>query len=78
MEFKVLPVGTAEVGAWRYAFVYELTNRHFPDLVQQAGAISEPEAGKRCWCVFSDSGVARLADITRLFRWRIDETTGSE
>lgn len=76
MEFKVLPVGTAEVGAWRYAFVYELTDRYFPDLVQQAGAISEPEARQALLVqYFQIVGVARLADITRLFRWRIDETT---
>ncbi|MBN1642863.1 MAG: hypothetical protein JXA09_16625 [Anaerolineae bacterium] len=34
--FKVLPIGVAEAGAWRYAFVYEIVPRHLPDLVRQA------------------------------------------
>lgn len=44
MQFRVLPIGTAEVGAWRYAFVYDVTHRHFPDLIAQAGRIQEDEA----------------------------------
>ncbi|HNT55495.1 MAG TPA: crosslink repair DNA glycosylase YcaQ family protein [Anaerolineaceae bacterium] len=75
MEYKVLPVGVAEVGAWRYAFVYELTNRHYPDLVSQAGAITEPEARRILLeRYFKMVGAARLTDITRLFRWRPDDT----
>jgi hypothetical protein len=41
---KVLPVGVAEAGAWRYAFVYELVQRHYPDLPRRARQISRGEA----------------------------------
>jgi hypothetical protein len=29
-DFKVLPVGVTQAGAWRYAFAYDLVTRHFP------------------------------------------------
>jgi len=41
---KVLPVGVAEAGAWRYAFVYELLPRWFPDVPEQARAIKRSKA----------------------------------
>jgi hypothetical protein len=41
---KVLPIGVAEAGAWRYAFVYELVQRHFPELPQQARELSRGQA----------------------------------
>ena len=44
MDFKVLPVGVSPVGAWRYAFIYELSHRHFPNLIEQASHIFEADA----------------------------------
>ncbi len=41
---KVLPVGVAEAGAWKYAFVYELVERWFPDLPNQARDLATSEA----------------------------------
>ncbi|BCX05348.1 MAG: hypothetical protein KatS3mg053_3286 [Candidatus Roseilinea sp.] len=41
---KVLPVGVAEAGAWRYAFIYEIVSRWFPDLPARARAITRGEA----------------------------------
>jgi hypothetical protein len=43
-DLKVLPTGVAEAGAWRYAFVYDLVDRWFPDLPQQARAITTRQA----------------------------------
>jgi hypothetical protein len=37
---KVLPIGVAEAGAWRYAFIYEIVPRHYPDLPEAARQIS--------------------------------------
>jgi len=42
--FKVLPIGVAEAGAWRYAFVYELVQRHYPELPLQARKIQRSQA----------------------------------
>jgi hypothetical protein len=41
---KVLPVGIAEAGAWNYAFVYEILQRHFPELPERARSIGRGEA----------------------------------
>jgi hypothetical protein len=41
---KVLPIGVAEAGAWRYAFVYELVQRHYPDLPPRAREIKRSQA----------------------------------
>jgi hypothetical protein len=41
---KVLPIGVAEAGAWRYAFVYEIMQQHLPDLPKQARPIGRAAA----------------------------------
>ncbi len=41
---KVLPVGIAEAGAWRYAFVYQIVSRWLPDIPKQAEKIGRNEA----------------------------------
>jgi hypothetical protein len=41
---KVLPVGVAEAGAWRYAFVYDIVQRHYPELPDKAREIRLSEA----------------------------------
>ncbi len=41
---KVLPIGVAETGAWHYAFIYEILQRHFPALPEQARGISRSQA----------------------------------
>jgi len=43
-DFKILPVGVAKVGAWKYAFIYEIVTRHYPDLAEKARFIGEGEA----------------------------------
>jgi hypothetical protein len=44
---KVLPIGVARTGAWSYAFNYEIVQRHFPELPQQARPIKRSEARPR-------------------------------
>jgi hypothetical protein len=69
-DFKILPVGVAEAGAWRYAFIYDLAARHYPDLPEKARAIGEAEARTRLLELFFASvGAAQLRDVTRLFGW---------
>ena len=43
-DFKILPIGVAKSGAWNYAFIYEITARYWPDLVEGARYIGEAEA----------------------------------
>ncbi|MFZ5855576.1 MAG: AlkZ-related protein [Chloroflexota bacterium] len=72
-DFKILPIGVAEAGAWRYSHIYELTSRHFPDLPQQARSISESAArAKLVQLYFASVGAAQLRDVTKLFGWSKD------
>lgn len=69
-DFKILPVGIAQAGSWNYAFIYELTSRHYPDLPEQARLITEAQARtKLLECYFTSVGAAQLRDVVRLFQW---------
>jgi hypothetical protein len=69
-DFKILPVGISQAGGWRYAFIYDLVPRHFPDLIEQARNIQESEAREKLILVYLASvGAARIADLRKLFRW---------
>jgi hypothetical protein len=69
-DFKILPIGVARAGAWKYAFIYEIVTRHYPDLPELARPISEADARKRlAELYFRAVGAARLRDLTRLFGW---------
>jgi hypothetical protein len=69
-DFKVLPVGVAEVGAWRYAFRYEITARHMPELAEQARPIGEAEARRKLVeLYFASVGAAQPRDVSKLFGW---------
>jgi len=69
-DFKVLPVGVAKVGSWRYAFLYDIVARHYPTLPEQAYKISEDQARQRlAQLYFRSLGVAQMNDLMRLFGW---------
>jgi hypothetical protein len=69
-DFKILPVGIAEAGAWRYSYRYELTARHFPDLPERARTIGEAEARAKLALLYLRSvGAAQARDLVRLFGW---------
>jgi hypothetical protein len=55
---KVLPIGVAEAGAWRYAFVYEIVQRHFPDLPQKARQLKQSKARRNLVLRYVDNVVA--------------------
>jgi hypothetical protein len=74
-DLKVLPVGIAPVGAWRYAFIYELLPRWYPQIPAEAQQIGRVEARRRILdrylrnAIFTTVGAA-----ARLFRWSLAET----
>jgi hypothetical protein len=71
VDFKVLPVGVAQAGAWNYAFIYDIVPRHFPELPDQAHYIQETEARcKLAEVYFHSVGAAQLRDLIKLFGWR--------
>ncbi len=74
MEFKILPVGVSEAGAWNYAFMYDVLPRHFEWIEEKAGIITEPEA--RAFLLkryLISMGADDLSRIRSMFRW--DEKT---
>ena len=69
-DFKILPIGVSEAGAWRYSHIYEIVTRHFPDLPEQARTISESQARTKLLELYLASvGAAQLRDVTKLFGW---------
>jgi len=73
-DFKILPVGIAQAGAWKYAFIYECVHRHYPDLLDQARAIRQAQARQHLIELYLRSvGAARVRDLNLLFGWTKDE-----
>ncbi len=70
MDFKVLPVGISNAGRWHYAMIFDIVARHFPQVVDEAGAISEPIAREQLVMNYLTSvGAARKIHLQKLFRW---------
>jgi len=75
-DFKILPIGVAEAGAWKYSFIYEIVPRHFPDLPEQARVIGEREARTKLVELYFESvGAAQENDVQKLFGWKKELTS---
>jgi hypothetical protein len=75
-DFKILPVGVAEAGAWKYAFVYQITALHYPDLLESARVISESQARSKLLELYFESvGAAQARDAHKLFGWGAELTS---
>ena len=69
-DFKVLPVGVAQAGAWKYSHIYEIVPRHFPKLPEQARKIGENAARTKLLELYFESlGAATESDAAKLFGW---------
>jgi hypothetical protein len=69
-DFKVLPVGVAQAGAWNYSFIYDIAARHYPDLPEKARVIGEAQARvKLVGLYFRSVGAAQMRDVSKLFGW---------
>ena len=67
----ILPVGIAEAGAWRYAFIYELLDRWYPELPSQAGMLRRIHARELLVERYLKAvGVASENDIRKVFQWK--------
>jgi hypothetical protein len=72
---KVLPVGIAEAGAWRYAFIYELLPRWLPDVPEKAGGIGRGQARREILDQYLRNVIATTAQsAARVFGWSLAET----
>jgi hypothetical protein len=69
-DFKILPVGVAEAGAWKYSYIYSITARHYPDLLEKARGIGEAQAREKLiGLYFRSVGAAQARDVLKLFGW---------
>ena len=72
---KVLPIGIAPAGAWRYAFIYEILPRWLPDIPDRARSISRTEARRVILDQYLHNVIASpLSSVARLFGWKLDDT----
>jgi hypothetical protein len=70
-DFKIVPVGISEAGAWKYSFIYEMVSRHYPDLPERARYVSEGEARRKLVELYFESvGAAQERDVSKLFGWQ--------
>ena len=73
-DFKILPVGVAAAGAWRYSFVFDTVHRYYPILPQQARAITRDKARQELTRMYINSvGAATAGDVKKLFGWKLKE-----
>ena len=70
---KVLPIGVAEAGAWRYAFIYEIVQRHYPELPERARHIKRSEARRILVSRYLDNVVAAdrrmIGKVFHVLKW---------
>jgi hypothetical protein len=70
---KVIPIGVAQAGAWNYAFVYEILQRHFPELPERARSIGRGEARRVLVGQYLDNVVAAdramIAKVFHVLKW---------
>jgi hypothetical protein len=74
---KVLPIGVAHTGAWNYAFTYELFQRWFPEVPEQARGIKRSEARRVLVQHYLDNVVAMdrkmIAKVFHVLKWTSKE-----
>jgi hypothetical protein len=69
----ILPIGIAEAGAWRYAFIYELLDRWYPQIPSQAGMLRRMEAREILIERYLEAvGAASESAIRKVFQWKHD------
>lgn len=69
-DFKILPVGVAQAGAWKYSHIYDITTSHFPELAERARKITESQARMKLLELYFDMvGAAQVRDVQKLFGW---------
>ncbi|NQU31334.1 MAG: winged helix DNA-binding domain-containing protein [Anaerolineae bacterium] len=69
-DFKILPIGVSDAGAWHYSHIYEIVPRHFPDLPEQARLIGESAARRKLLTLYFEMlGASGKRDAAKLFQW---------
>lgn len=73
---RILPVGVAEAGRWKYAFIYDRLERWLPQVPEQARAIGRGQARAHLLDLHLKSvGAASEAQMVQLFHWRKEDVS---
>jgi hypothetical protein len=73
-DFRILPVGIAEAGTWKYAFIYDVVQHHFPELIDHARSISQFSAREFLLKTYLMTiGACSKNDLNHLFKWKVNE-----
>ncbi len=74
VDFKILPIGVCDAGAWHYAYVHDLVARHFPDIPEKARFIQEQDARSKIIETYLNStGAVQVKDMLKVFGWGTDQ-----
>lgn len=74
-DFKVLPIGVAQAGAWNYAFIYDCVHRYYPTIPKKARHIKISEAQQKLLeLYFVSVGAVELGDVLKTFQWSRRDT----
>ena len=69
-SFNIVPTGTADAGAWHYAFIYDVVARAYPDLLEKSRFIGEFDARQKLAESYLHSvGAVQMRDLALLFQW---------
>jgi DNA glycosylase AlkZ-like len=70
-DFKIVPVGVTEAGAWHYSFAYDAVHRVYPDLIEQARFLGELDARQKLVDLYFHSvGASQVREVVKLFGWQ--------
>ena len=72
--FKVMPIGVADAGAWHYAFVYEILQRHLPEIPSLARPIRRAAARRFLVQRYVDNTIAIEPAMIRKVFYHLDWT----
>lgn len=73
-QFMIMPTGISEAGAWNYAFIYDITARFLPELLDQTRFISDEDARQAILSAYIEStGYATVRELKNMLGWRDDE-----
>lgn len=74
VTMRVMPVGVAPAGHFKYAFIYDIVPRYMPEIAEKARFIDEKTARKHLLKqYFLALGAANRRSIEHFFRWKSDE-----
>lgn len=67
---KIVKTGVSDANAWKYCYVYDILQRHWPDLPERAAAIARDEAMRTLLLKhLRNAGLMTVKNVMRLFGW---------